>query len=296
MNVHMLGDDKMRVEFTPSPALYPFQPRWFETDGIRVHYIDEGTGQPILMCHGNPTWSFLYRKLITRLQGRFRCVAVDYPGFGLSDRPEGYGYTPAEHARVVGRLVDHLGLDGFIVMGQDWGGPIGMSVAAQRAERVDGLVFMNTWFWRTDRLAMRLFSRVMSTRPMQRRILERNFFVERIMPRAVSHPLDAEVMEHYRHAQPTPAARWGVAEFPRQILASGAWLERLAGKAPPALGGKPVLLVWGMKDRAFGSRRVIERWQRDFPSAEVVVLTDANHFIQEDAPDQIADAVAKKFG
>jgi haloalkane dehalogenase len=88
----------MRIEFTPSPALFPFQSRWLETDGIRMHYVDQGEGRPILMCHGNPTWSFLYRKLIGRLQGQFRCVAVDYPGFGLSDRPEGYGYTPAEHA------------------------------------------------------------------------------------------------------------------------------------------------------------------------------------------------------
>ncbi len=248
-----------------------------------------------LVRDGNPTWSFLYRKLIGRLQGQFRCVAVDYPGFGLSDRPEGYGYTPAEHAPIVGRLVDQLGLDGFIVMGQDWGGPIGMSVASQRAERVAGLVFMNTWFWRTDRLAMQLFSRVMSSRPLQRRLVERNLFVERLMPRSVSHPLEAEVLEHYRRAQPTPQARWGVAEFPRQILASGAWLGRLADQAPRALGDKPVLLVWGMKDPGFGSRKVIERWQRSFPAAEVVVLADANHYIQEDAPDQIADAVIKTF-
>jgi haloalkane dehalogenase len=286
----------MRVEFTPSPALYPFQSRWFETDGIRLHYIDEGAGQPILMCHGNPTWSFLYRNIIVRLQKQFRCVAVDYPGFGLSDRPQGYGYTPAEHAAIVGRLVDHLDLDGFIVMGQDWGGPIGMTVASERAQRVAGLVFMNTWFWRADRLAMQLFSRVMSTRPMQRQILEGNFFVERLMPRAVSYPLPAEVMEHYRRAQPAPEARWGVAEFPRQILASGSWLERLANQAPHALRDKPVLLVWGMKDRAFGSPKVIERWQQHFPAAEVVALADANHFIQEDAPDPIADAVAKHFG
>ena len=286
----------MRVEFTPSPALFPFQSRWSQIDGIRIHYVDEGAGRPILMCHGNPTWSFLYRKLIGRLQGQFRCVAVDYPGFGLSDRPEGYGYTPAEHAGIVGRLVDQLGLEGFIVMGQDWGGPIGLSAATQRAERVGGLVLMNTWFWRTDRLAMRLFSRVMSSRPLQRRILERNLFVERLMPRSVAHPLEAEVLDHYRRAQPTPQARWGVAEFPRQILASGAWLERLARQAPRALGNKPVLLVWGMKDPGFGSRKVIERWQRSFPSAEVVVLADANHYIQEDAPDQIADAVVKHFG
>jgi haloalkane dehalogenase len=286
----------MRVEFTPSPTLFPFQSRWFETDGIRVHYVDEGAGRPILMCHGNPTWSFLYRKLILRLQGRFRCVAMDYPGFGLSDRPEGYRYTPAEHAEIVGRLVDHLGLNGFIVMGQDWGGPIGMAVATERAERVAGLVFMNTWFWRTDRLTMKLFSRVMASRPLQRRILERNFFVERILPRSVSHPLEAEELEHYRRAQPTPAVRRGVAEFPRQILAAGGWLERLAGQAPRVLRDKPVLLVWGMKDLGFGSRKVIARWQHSFPAAEVVVLPQANHFIQEDAPDEIAAAVTRMFG
>jgi haloalkane dehalogenase len=134
-------------------------------------------------------------------------------------------------------------------MGQDWGGPIGMAVASERAERVAGLVFMNTWFWRTDRLTMRLFSRVMASRPLQRRILERNFFVERILPRSVSHPLEAEELEHYRRAQPTPEARRGVAEFPRQILAAGGWLERLASQASRALRDKPVLLAWGKGSR-----------------------------------------------
>jgi len=141
-----LEEAVMKVDFTPSVELYPFQPHWFETNGIRMHYVDEGEGTPIIMCHGNPTWSFLYRKLIIRLRDRFRCVAVDYPGFGLSDHPQDYGYTPAEHAAVLGKLVDELGLDGFIVMGQDWGGPIGISVALERADRVAGLVFMNTWF------------------------------------------------------------------------------------------------------------------------------------------------------
>jgi haloalkane dehalogenase len=87
-----------------------------------------------------------------------------------------------------------------------------------------------------------------------------------------------------------------VAEFPRQILAAGGWLERLASQAPRALQGKPVLLVWGMKDRGFGSRKVIARWRRDFPAAEVVVLAGANHYIQEDAPDEIAAAVTRTFG
>ena len=75
------------MSFTPSPQLYPFESRWFESSAGRVHYVDEGEGQPILMCHGNPTWSFLYRNVIRSLRDRFRCIAVDYPGFGLSDHP-----------------------------------------------------------------------------------------------------------------------------------------------------------------------------------------------------------------
>ena len=136
----------MTPNFTPSPRLYPFRSRWAETSAGRVHYVDEGRGRPLLFLHGNPTWSFLYRNLIQELRGDFRCVAVDYPGFGLSDRPAGYGYTPAEHAAVVGEVVDQLGLHGLIMMGHDWGGPIGLSMAAARAERIAGLILGNTWF------------------------------------------------------------------------------------------------------------------------------------------------------
>jgi haloalkane dehalogenase len=286
----------MRIEFTPSPELFPFESRWLELQSGRVHYVDEGSGSPIVMCHGNPTWSFLYRGIISRLRDRFRCVAVDYPGFGLSDRPEGYSYTPAEQASVVGQVVDRLDLDGFVLMGQDWGGPIGLSVATERSERVAGLVCMNTWYWPADRLGMKAFARVMSSGPMQRRILEKNMFVERFVPAGTSRDLTAEEMQHYRAVQPNPAARAGVAAFPRQILGAGSWLEDLASRAPAALDSKPVSLIWGKRDRAFGSRKVLRRWRADFASAEATELPEANHFIQEDAPGEIAQAVLDRFG
>ncbi len=284
----------MRVELTPSPKLYPFRSQWAEFDGIRLHYVDEGSGTAIVMFHGNPTWSFLYRKVILRLRDRFRCVAVDYPGFGLSDRPERYGYTPQEHAALVGRLVDQLGLDGFIVMGQDWGGPIGMKVAVERRARIGGLVFMNTWYWPAD-LYFAVFSLAMSSPPLRARILDRNFFVETIVPNSVARPLDPEVMDHYRRAQPSREARRGVAEFPRQIRKARPMLADLERTAPAALSGKPMLLIWGMKDRAFGHRRIVDRWKRDFPQAQVVILPDASHFLQEDAPEEIASAVSRTF-
>ena len=95
----------------------------------KVHYIDEGVGRPILFLHGNPTWSFLYRGIVIRLRQKFRCIAVDYPGFGLSVRPEDYDYTPREHAGIVRDLVRSLDLRDLTIMGHDWGGPIGMRVA-----------------------------------------------------------------------------------------------------------------------------------------------------------------------
>lgn len=284
------------MEFTPDHDLYPFASRWFESDVGRVHYIDEGEGTPILFCHGNPTWSFLYRKIVRELRDRYRCVAVDYPGFGLSVRPDGYGYTAAEHARVVGALVDDLSLDDFVVMGQDWGGPIGTSVATERAERVRGLVLGNTWFWPVERLATKAFSRFLSTGVMQRRILERNYFVERIMPRGMTHELTPQEMDHYRGVQPTSEARRGVAELPRQLLDAADFLAGLWEAVPATLWDKPALLTWGKKDFAFPARSHISRIRLALPHAEVVELPRANHFIQEDAPHDIVRAITQRFG
>ena len=224
----------LRPAFVPSPVLFPFASRWFDSSVGRVHYVDAGTGPAILFFHGNPTWSFLYRGIIARLRYRFRCIAPDYPGFGLSDRPPGYGYTPEEHARVMVEMVNHLGLDDFLVMGQDWGGPIGLAVAVAAPERVRGLVFGNTWFWPELLPQQWLFSWTLSTPPLQWAIIYGNVFVES-MPLGAARPIPSEVMDHYRRVQPVPAARVGVAEFPRQIRLALPWLARLAGQVNETL-------------------------------------------------------------
>jgi len=285
----------MTIDFTPDPQLYPFESRWFDSSRGRIHYIDEGNGPPILFCHGNPTWSFLYRDIIVALRDRFRCIAPDYLGFGLSERPNGFGYKIDEHAGVVGEFVDHLGIDGFLTMGQDWGGPISMAVAVERAERVRGVVLGNTWFWPTDVLTTKIFSKVMSSPPMQRAILQRNFFVERMIPLGTEHRPSDAVMAQYRGVQPNPAARLGVAEMPKQILAARPLLEQLAREVPAKLGAKPALFVWGMKDFAFRPGPSIPRMRATFPDHVLVELPKAKHFIQEDAPDQIAAAFVERF-
>lgn len=282
------------MDFTPSRELYPFESRWFDSPAGRVHYVDEGAGQPILMCHGNPTWSFQYRNVIRALRERFRCIAVDYLGFGLSDRPAGFGYTPAEHATVVGELVRELDLSELIVMGHDWGGPIGTSVASSHPERVHGLVLGNTWFWPTDRRG-RIFSAFMSSWPLQQLILKRNLFVERILPTGISRKLTPEEMDHYRRVQPTPEARVGVAEFPRQIVAATPWLAELEQAVPRELGTKRVLITYPMKDVVFQAETFLPRLRAAFSDVEVVELPDAKHFFAEDAPDEIAAAITRRF-
>lgn len=288
----------MEIEFEPSRELFPFESRWFESGVGRVHYIDEGEGRPILFCHGNPTWSFLYRNIIRELRDDFRCVAVDYPGFGLSVRPDDgeYGYTPREHAAVVSDLMGRLDLDDFIVMGQDWGGPIGLRVAVEFADRVGGIVAGNTWFWPTDKRLNRFFSWFMSTQLMNWANIEKNFFVERMIPMGTAKKLTEEEMDHYRAVQPGPRARYGAAEFPKQLTKAGPWLAELEADVRSNLSHLPLLLTWGMRDVAFSPGYFIPRWKAVFQDHTLVELDEAKHFIQEDAPNRIARAIASEFG
>ena len=283
------------VDFEPDPKLYPFESKWFDSSVGPIHYIDEGEGRPLLMFHGNPDWSFLYRKIITELDGRFRCIAMDYPGFGLSVHPdEPYGYTPAEHASVVRELVDHLDLDDVVVMGADWGGPIGMDVASRMPDRVGGLVFGNTWFWPADSFMLKFFGRLMSSPPLQALIIKRNFFINVGMKRSIEADVTDAEFEHYTAVAPAPEWRRGIAQFPKQIRAAAQWLAALEQRVEANLSDKPMLIVWGTKDPVF--RAVLGSWEERFPSAEVIRLDTASHYLQEDEPERIAAAVAAAYG
>jgi haloalkane dehalogenase len=275
--------------FRPDPRLFPFESHWFESPVGKLHYVDEGEGSPILFLHGNPTWSFLYRGIVIRLRKHFRCIAVDYPGFGLSDNPPDYRYTPEEHAQVVGAFVRGLGLENLTIMGQDWGGPIGMQVALDETHRMRALVMGNTWYWPTEALHLKAFSWIMSTGYMQGLIHRRNFSVERMIPLGVKHKLAPEVMDHYRGPFPTVDSRAGPAEFVRQLSLSANWLARLEQGVRRSLAHIPLLLTWGIEDLAF-TPAFMDTFRRDFHSARAVRL-EAKHYIQEDAPGEVSKAI-----
>ncbi|MEU6444599.1 alpha/beta fold hydrolase [Streptomyces sp. NPDC047046] len=282
-------------DFTPSAESYPFTSRWLDTSQGRVHYIDEGVGQPLLLLHGNPAWSFLYRNVVRTLKGQFRCVAIDYLGFGLSERPEGFGYTPAEHASVVTEVIQRLDLQNLIVMGQDWGGPTGLSAAADNADRVAGLVLGNTSFWDPSR-SQRGFSRVMATGFMQRQILQKNLLIERFLFSNVVRPLSDTEKEHYRLVQPTPELRVAVAAAPGQIVHARPWLIDLQKRVKRELGDKPVLVTYPMADRSFPAKVSLPRFRATFNDIRILELPATKHFFLEDASPQVAEAIARRFG
>ncbi|MGW6375765.1 haloalkane dehalogenase [Rhodococcus sp. NPDC055112] len=285
----------MLIDFVPDETLYPFESRWFDSSAGRVHYIDEGAGPPILFCHGSPTWSFLYRHIVKGLRERYRCIAVDQLGFGLSERPANFGYRIAEQTVVLGEVIDHLQLDDLILMGQDWGGPIGLGAATTRADRVRGIVLGNTAFWPIEPLANRAFSAIMGSRPMQRRILEKNLLVERFLLGELGRTLTEAEADHYRMVQPTEEARGGLAVMPKEIRAARPLLDQLAQDIPALLGRKPTLAVWGMRDLVFRPKACIPRIQAAFADLDVVELPHARHFIQEHAPGDIISAIMNRF-
>lgn len=270
--------------------LYPFESHYADVAGARVHYVDEGAGAPLLLLHGNPTWSFLYRDIVKGLRDRHRCIAVDHPGFGLSSAPPGYCFTPAEHADVLEQLVLQLDLRDITLMVQDWGGPIGFAVATRHPERFAAFVIGNTWAWPKSDPGTQLFSRALGGPIGRRLILGRNLFVERILPGGVRRVrLSETVMNAYRGPFPTAASRRPVAVLPREILGSRPFLAQVE-RDLPQLRDRPALLVWPTRDVAFRDpeRR---RWEELFPDHRTVLLEGAGHYIQEDAPDEIVTAI-----
>jgi len=270
--------------------LYPFEDSYAELDGSRVHYVEEGSGPPLLMLHGNPTWSFLYREIIKGLADSYRCVAVDLPGFGLSRAAPGFAFTPAEHARVIEQLILQLDLNGVTMMVQDWGGPIGFSAATRHPERFTAFVIGNTWAWPKSDPGTQLFSRLLGGPLGAYLILHRNFFIENILANNVKlRKLPDVVMDAYRGPFPTSESRRPLHVFPREILASRPFLAEIE-RGLPALADRPALLVWPTKDIAFRDpeRR---RWEEIFPDHRTVLLEGAGHYIQEAAPEKILAAI-----
>lgn len=271
--------------------LFPFESRFVAIGGHTVHYVDEGSGPTLLFLHGNPTWSFVYRDVIRTLRDGFRCVALDYPGFGLSSARPGYRYLPDEHTQVVTAFIDTLALREITLVAHDWGGPIGIATIQQRPTAFTGLVLANTWAWPiTGAPHVEVASHLLGG-PLGR-LLNRQFnlFVNTMIP--AGHRLrnvSPSEMTHYRQPFAAPTRRDAAPVFARRITASRAFLGDIEAHLRD-LARLPTLIVWGSADFAFRAKER-QRREQTFDNHHTVVIEGAGHFVQSDAPDRFAAAI-----
>jgi len=272
---------------------FGFAPHYVEQDGLRMHYLDEGggTGDPILLLHGEPTWSFLYRKMIPPLARAGRCIAPDYFGFGRSDKPTDSGwYSYDRHVDSIARLVAELDLQRITLVVQDWGGPVGFRLAVEQPERVARLVVMNTGIGaRAPGEAWLRFQSFM-------RRVGTEIVAGQLVRLSLVQPVSDEVIAGYDAPFPVPESRVGIVQFPELVATSA---DHPSGPAMlrvrDALRGldRPALVLFSDGDPIF-SRRAAEVMAELLPGAELdPPVEGAGHFLQEDRGEQLGERIAE---
>lgn len=270
---------------------YPFTPHYFEVNGQRLHFIDEGKGETILFVHGTPSWSFDFRNVIKVLKDHYRCVAIDHMGFGLSDKPESYDYSTQRHSLTLTQFILQKDLNNLTLVVHDFGGPIGFDFAIQHPQRVKRIVILNSWLWDSSddpdfkRLSKTLRSPLL---PFLYRYF--NFSPQFILPRTFGEKsLSSSIHAHYTHPFASRKERNGTLAFAKSLLNDQEWFESLWEKKS-ILGKIPVLLIWGMKDPVIRPH-YLEKFKSGFSECTVYELPSVGHFPQEESPEEVAQAI-----
>jgi len=279
------------LSIEPFRDLYPFESRFIELGPHRMHYLDEGQGETLLMLHGNPTWSFYYRNLVKGLRSQYRCVVPDHIGCGLSDKPQEYNYTLSQHIDNLAALVDHLNLDHLTLVMHDWGGSIGMGLAVRAPEKIKRLIFFNTAAFIADRIP---FSINLCRNPIigPLAILKFNLFARMATSWACkqTNRMVGKVRKGYLAPYNSPENRIANLRFVQDIpltpdIPSYPVVEHIESQ----LGyfrDRPAMIIWGMQDFCF-TEYFLDRWKKYFPNAEVHEVEQAGHYVVEDADEEI---------
>jgi haloalkane dehalogenase len=274
---------------------YDFEPHWHEVDGLRLHYVDEGSGVPVVCFHGEPTWGYLYRKMVPPLTAAgHRVICPDYPGFGRSDKPTEQGwYTYDRHVEHVSALLEALDLRDAAVVVQDWGGPIGLRWAVENADRVARLVILNTGLF-TGRVSKGFMA--------WRDFAERNpdLPVGFVLQGATATELSPEVVAAYEAPFPNAESKAGAAQFPLIVPISdeseGA-AEMRAVADELSRWTKPALVAFSDGDPVFPYPRAGDAFCSLIPGAgEQDRIEGAAHFLQEDRGEEIAERIVRFTG
>jgi haloalkane dehalogenase len=279
--------------------LYPFEGKFLDLNGVGMHYIDEGEGEPVVAVHGNPTWSFYYRELVRSLRDSHRVVVPDHVGCGLSDKPgdDRYRYTLERRVDDFATLMDHLALDGMNLVVHDWGGAIALTWAVRNPARVRRLVVLNTSGFPLPagkRMPWQL-SLVRDTPLGPVLVRGLNAFARGATRDACTRVrLTREVRDAYCAPYDSWANRIATLRFVQDIPLSPddpaypviSELEQGLSR----LADIPMLICWGGKDFVFDDH-FLDEWRRRFPAAQVHRFADAGHYVMEDASSEIIELV-----
>ena len=290
MEAYRTPDD--RFEGLPG---YAFEPHYLEQNGLRMHYVDEGSGAPVLMLHGEPTWAFLYRKLIPSVAGVARVVAPDYFGFGRSDKPtriEDYSYD--FHYTSIERLADALDLRDTTVVVQDWGGPIGLRLAVERPDRAARLVIMNTGIGAgrapsEEWLRFREFVRRVGTELVPGQLVRVSCVSE----------LADDVVDAYNAPFPTPESKAGVLAFPELVpteLEHPSAAKMIEVRAALEEWDRPTLVLFSDSDPIFTTVAAQHMASRIPGAGPAEIVEGAGHFLQEEKGEEIAARILRFLG
>lgn len=264
--------------------IYPFESHYVDVADGKMHYVDEGSGPVILMLHGTPTWSFLYRHLIAGLRDRYRVIAPDHLGSGLSEKTAEYSYRPADQARNLSVFIEKLGLNEFTMVVHDFGGPIGLSYALDHPQQVQRLILFNTWMWSLrGQGSTSLIATVLGS-PFGRFLYRRmNVEFSVIVPSVYGDrsKFTKSIQTHYKGPFEDPLSTHIAWVYARELLGSSDWFESLWAKREN-IRNMPALLIWGMQDNAFGPVQ-LRRWKEVFTQAEIHELPNVGHFVQDEA-------------
>ncbi len=285
--------------------LYPFKSNWLDIAGQRMHFLDEGPAQApiILMLHGNPTWSFYYRKLVLALRDRYRCIVPDHIGCGLSDKPadKDYSYTLAQRISDLDALVSHISPTSAIhLVLHDWGGMIGLGWASKQPDTVSSMVITNTAAFPLPPEKKLPIALKLARSPVLGPLLVRglNAFSGIAARVAFRKPVSKAVREGYTGPYDSWRNRIATLRFVQDIpLAPGdpAYaIVKTTEECLPDFADKPCLLAWGEQDFVF-DLHFLQRWQALFPDAEVHRYTDCGHYLLEDAGQGLVNVICKFF-
>lgn len=302
---------------------FPFRENFLTIDGVRLHYVDEGSGPPIWLMHGNTTWSYLYRKMIPPLvEAGYRCIAPDLMGFGLSDNPgDEAAYSLQRHVSLMSQLIDHLKLEDIVTVGQDWGGPITLRYAISHKDRIRALILLNTFIERfaANRREQKRLDIITGPLPpgftflfkggayssflISRLDLFRKFVWQKwrtgnkskLLGAGFRRPVDPRAMQNYLQIHDTPEKRAGLATFPKMIPdradhPNADYINEI--RQTLAEWDVPVKVIWADGDMAWTPEEG-ERIARIVPNGEFYLVRNAGHFLQEDAGDEVAAEIIK---